>query len=223
MALDRETLWWLLDRTYSNNKSLFWSLWIKHSKIILWKFFPIQRSGMSTSFLWDLSFLSGQIFPDITSGEFLSIPYSDRVRSYMQAKWRESHSDRNSSSISSKGFIYTSLAEKWYYSSKSYTSAKEILSKYGWGKRNQPKTQTLPQMGAYRCHRTWLCSMGGGIHELGDKGLWDSEFWHILFAPNTGNSLKSDWFLGSGSVLYREISPENNFHSEDTWSKQFED
>ena len=122
-----------------------------------------------------------------------------------------------------KGFIYTSLAGKWYYTSKSYTSAKEILSKYGWGRRNQPKTQTLPQMGAYRCHRSWLCSMGGGIHELGDKGLWDSEFWHILFAPNIGNSLKSDWFLGSGSVLYREISPENNFHGEDTWSKKFED
>lgn len=201
MALDRETLRSLLDITYSNNKSLFWSLWIKHSKIILWKFFPIQRSGMSTSFLWDLSFLSGQIFPDTTSGEFTGIPAVSVL----------------------KGFIYTSLAGKWYYTSKSYTSAKEILSKYGWGRRNQPKTQTLPQMGAYRCHRSWLCSMGGGIHELGDKGLWDSEFWHILFAPNTGNSLKSDWFLGSGSVLYREISPENNFHGEDTWSKKFED
>ena len=112
MALDLETLWWLLDRTYSNNKSLFWSLWIKHSKIILWKFFPIQRSGMSTSFLWDLSFLSGQIFPDTTSGEFTGIPAVSVL----------------------KGFIYTSLAEKWYYTSNHTHLQKRFYLSMGEGK-----------------------------------------------------------------------------------------
>jgi hypothetical protein len=72
MALDRETLRSLLDRTYSNYKSLLKSLdkTFHHN-------------------LMKVNFLSWQIFPDTASGEFLSMPYSDRVRSYMQAQWLE--------------------------------------------------------------------------------------------------------------------------------------
>ena len=176
MGLDRETLRSLLDRTYSNYNSLLKSL---------------DKSFHHN--LMKVNFLSWQIFPDTASGEFLSMPYSDRVRSYMQAQWLEKPFRQ---AFPLYQFRKASSILLWRENDTTFTNQthrqKRFCRSMGEGERISQRLKPCQRWGAYCCYRSWLCSIGGGSHELGDKGLRDSKFWHIRSSSNTGNSRKSD-------------------------------
>lgn len=121
MAFERETLQSLLDRTYSNYMSLLKPL-DKTPRYNLMKVLAYTEGGDVHQLLGDLSFLSGQIFPDTASGEYLRAHWSDRVPPlYASAATGKAIQSGVPGSSVPKGLVYSSESGKRYYTSRSYT------------------------------------------------------------------------------------------------------
>ena len=148
MALDRETLRSLLDRTYSNYKSLLKSLdkTFHHNLMKVLSYIEVRNVHQ---------LLMRPDFSCTASGEFLSMPYSDRVRSYMQAQWLEKPFRQ---AFPLYQFRKASSILLWRENDTTFTNQthrqKRFCRSMGEGERISQRLKPCQRWGAYCCYRS---------------------------------------------------------------------